>query len=59
MASSHHGLDGPGYTHATMAGTEGGERKPIPETGCSPNGSLPLDSVESESQDKCPGLWLS
>ena len=52
MTSSHHGLYGQGYTRATMAGTKG--RQPVrgsqsQKTGRSPDRSLQLDSVKSES----------
>ncbi len=52
MASSHHGPYELGYTRATMAGTEG--RKPArgsqsQKTGRSPDWSLQLDSMKSES----------
>ncbi len=52
MTSSHHGPYGQGYTRTTMVGTEGREaarrsqsQKPHP----SPDRSLQLDSVKSES----------
>ncbi len=52
MTSSHHGPYELGYTRATMAGTEG--RKPArgsqsQKTGRSPDWSLQLDSMKSES----------
>ncbi len=52
MTSSHHGPYGLGYTRATMAGTEG--CKPATgsqshKTGRSPDRSLQLDCVKSES----------
>ncbi len=52
MTSSHHGPYGLGYTRATMVGTEGG--KPArgsksQKTGRSPDWSLQLDSMKSES----------
>ncbi len=52
MTSSHHGPYGLGYTRATMAGTEG--CKPARggqshKTGRSPDRSLQLDCVKSES----------
>ncbi len=52
MTSSHHGPYGLGYTRATMAGTEG--CKPAMgsqshKTGRSPDRSLQLDCVKSES----------
>ncbi len=52
MTSSHHGSYELGYTRATMAGTEG--RKPArgsqsQKTGRSPDWSLQLDSMKSES----------
>ena len=50
--SSHHGPYDLGYTRATMAGTEGCETARWSEsfkTGRSPDRSLQLDSVKSES----------
>ncbi len=50
--SSHHGPYDLGYTRATMAGTEGSEvarRSESFKTGRSPDRSLQLDSVKSES----------
>jgi hypothetical protein len=50
--SSHHGPYDLGYTRATMAGTEGSEgatRSESWKTGRSPDRSLQLDSVKSES----------
>ncbi len=52
MTSSHHGPYELGYTRATMAGTDG--RKPArgsqsQKTGRSPDWSLQLDSMKSES----------
>ncbi len=52
MTSSHHGLYELGYTRATMAGTEGSQ--PVrgsqsQKTGRSPDWSLQLDSMKSES----------
>ena len=52
MTSSPHGPYGQGYTRTTMAGTEG--RQPVRgsqshKTGRSPDRSLQLDSVKSES----------
>ncbi len=52
MTSSHRGPYELGYTRATMAGTEG--RKPArgsqsQKTGRSPDWSLQLDSMKSES----------
>ncbi len=52
MTSSHHGPYGLGYTRATMVGTEGS--KPArgsqsQKTGRSPDWSLQLDSMKSES----------
>ncbi len=52
MTSSYHGPYELGYTRATMAGTEG--RKPArgsqsQKTGRSPDWSLQLDSMKSES----------
>ncbi len=52
MTSSHHGPYGLGYTRATMAGTEGREavtRSQSQKTGRSPDRSLQLDCVKSES----------
>ena len=52
MTSSHHGPYGQGYTRATMAGTEGGDaarRSKSQKAGPSPDRSLQLDSVKSES----------
>ncbi len=52
MTSSHHGPYGLGYTRATMAGTEGSEPARGGEshkTGRSPDRSLQLDCVKSES----------
>ncbi len=52
MTSSHHGPYGLGYTRATMAGTEGGEPARggySHKTGRSPDRSLQLDCVKSES----------
>ena len=52
MTSSHHGPYGQGYTRATMAGTEGGEaarRSKSQKAGLSPDWSLQLDSMKSES----------
>ena len=52
MTSSHHGLYGQGYTRHTMAGTTGKqtrEGEPISKTGRSPDRSLQLDCVKSES----------
>ena len=50
--SSHHGPYGQGYTRATMAGTKGCELARVSESlkaGLSPDRSLQLDSVKSES----------
>ena len=50
--SSHHGPFGMGYTRATMASTEGGEGATWSESfkaGRSPDRSLQLDCVKSES----------
>ncbi len=50
--SSHHGPYGVGYTRATMAGTEGSELARVSESqkaGPSPDWSLQLDSMKSES----------
>jgi hypothetical protein len=52
MTSSHHGPYGQGYTRATMASTMGCQ--PVKgsqsqKTGRSPDRSLQLDSVKSES----------
>ena len=52
MMSSPHGPYGQGYTRATMAGTEGGEaarRSKSQKAGPSPDRSLQLDCVKSES----------
>jgi hypothetical protein len=52
MTSGHHGPYGLGYTRATMAGTEGcqaAKRSKSLKTGRSPDRSLQLDSVKSES----------
>ncbi len=52
MTSSHHGPYGLGYTRATMAGTEGSDPARVSEshkTGRSPDRSLQLDCVKSES----------
>ncbi len=52
MTSSHHGPYGLGYTRATMAGTEGSDPPRVSEsqkTGRSPDWSLQLDSMKSES----------
>ncbi len=52
MTSSHHGPYGLGYTRATMAGTEGcqpARGSQSQKTGRSPDCSLQLDSMKSES----------
>jgi hypothetical protein len=52
MTSSHHGPYGQGYTRATMAGTKGCQPErgsQSQKTGLSPDRSLQLDSVKSES----------
>ena len=52
MTSSHHGLYDQGYTRATMASTEGREaatRSQSQKTRRSPDWSLQLDSMKSES----------
>ncbi len=52
MTSSHHGPYGLGYTRATMAGTKGGNlarASKSHKTGRSPDWSLQLDSMKSES----------
>ncbi len=52
MTSSHHGPYGLGYTRATMAGTESREAvtwSQSQKTGRSPDWSLQLDSMKSES----------
>ena len=52
MTSSPHGLYGQGYTRATMAGTEGcqlARGSKSQKTGRSPDWSLQLDSMKSES----------
>ncbi len=50
--SSHHGPYGMGYTRATMAGTEGckpAKGRQSQKAGRSPDWSLQLDSMKSES----------
>ncbi len=52
MTSSHHGPDGQGDTRATMAGTEGCQGaiwSQSQKTGRSPDCSLQLDCMKSES----------
>ncbi len=52
MTSSHHGPYGLGYTRATMAGTEGCKAarwSQSQKAGRSPDWSLQLDSMKSES----------
>ncbi len=52
MTSSHHGPYDQGYTRATMAGTKGSELARVSKshkTGRSPDWSLQLDSMKSES----------
>ncbi len=52
MTSSHHGPYEPGYTRATMVGTEGCNPVRVSEsqkTDRSPDWSLQLDSMKSES----------
>ncbi len=52
MTSSHHGLYELDYTRATMAGTEGSQPargSQSQKTGRSPDWSLQLDSMKSES----------
>ncbi len=52
MTSSHHGPYGLGYTRATMAGTESCDPAKVSQsqkTGRSPDWSLQLDSMKSES----------
>jgi len=52
MTSSHHGPYGLGYTRATMAGTEGSKlarASKSQKAGLSPDRSLQLDCVKSES----------
>ncbi len=52
MTSSHHGPYGLGYTRATMAGTEGckpARGRQSQKTGRSPDCSLQLDCMKSES----------
>ncbi len=52
VTSSHHGPYGLGHTRATMAGTEGCDPARVSEsqkTGRSPDWSLQLDSMKSES----------
>ena len=52
MTSSHHGPYGQGYTRTTMAGTKGCESASWSQSqkaGRSPDWSLQLDSMKSES----------
>ncbi len=52
MTSSPHGPYVRGYTRATMAGTKGGEPAKVSKSqkaGLSPDRSLQLDSLKSES----------
>ncbi len=52
MTSSHHGPYGLGYTRATMVGTESCDPAEVSQsqkTGRSPDWSLQLDSMKSES----------
>ena len=52
MTSSHHGPYDQGYTRATMVGTKGCQAarwSQSQKTGRSPDRSLQLDSVKSES----------
>ena len=52
MTSSHHGPYVPGYTRATMAGTEGCKLARVSESqkaGLSSDRSLQLDSVKLDS----------
>ncbi len=52
MTSSHHGPYAPGYTRATMVGTEGSKavrRSESQKAGLSSDWSLQLDSMKSES----------
>ncbi len=52
MTSSHHGPYGLGYTRATMAGTKGSKAatwSQFQKTGRSPDCSLQLDCMKSES----------
>ncbi len=52
MTSSHHGPYGLGYTRATMVGTESCDPAKVSQsqnTGRSPDWSLQLDSMKSES----------
>ena len=52
MTSSHHGPYGQGYTRTTMVGTEGcnaARRSQSQKTDPSPDWSLQLDSMKSES----------
>ncbi len=52
MTSGHHGPYGLGYTRATMAGTKGRDlvrASQSQKTGRSPDWSLQLDSMKSES----------
>ncbi len=65
MTSSHHGPYGQGYTRATMAGTEGCEvarRSKSQKAGRSPDCSLQLDCMKSESlviaDQQCRGEYV-
>ena len=65
MTSSHHGPYGQGYTRTTMAGTEGcntARWSQSQKTGPSPDWSLQLDSMKSESlviaDQQCRGEYV-
>ncbi len=64
MTSSHHAPYGLGYTRATMAGTEGSDPAKVSQsqkTGRSPDWSLQLDSMKSESlviANQCRGEYV-
>jgi hypothetical protein len=65
MTSSHHGPYGQGYTRATMAGTKGcqpARGSQSQKAGLSPDWSLQLDSMKSESlviaDQQCRGEYV-
>ena len=65
MTSSHHGPYGQGYTRTTMVGTEGcnaARRSQSQKTDPSPDWSLQLDSMKSESlviaDQQCRGEYV-
>ena len=65
MTSSHHGPYDQGYTRTTMVGTEGCQAarwSQSQKTGRSPDRSLQLDSVKSESlvivDQQCHGEYV-